>query len=157
MVAGHSGPPPHFSSGELTMKRTAASLLVFCVLFSVAGAAAVHKKTIQFARGASSTVMTNSVIRGDSDWYYISVSAGQTMEASISATENNAAFQIYKPGFKIVTDDGVMDVEGETLPGVGIEDDGTSFKGTLPVAGRYLFVVGGTRGNAEYKLKVSVH
>jgi hypothetical protein len=138
------------------MRRSIGILILLLVTCSVVGHAAVHKKTIQFAKGTSAAVLANSVVRGDSDWYYITVSAGQTLETSISAVEKNAAFQIYKPGFKVVTEDGVTDVEGETLPGVGIEDDATSWKGTLPVSGRYLFVVGGTRGNAEYTLKVAV-
>ena len=31
-----------------------------------------------------------------------------------------------------------------------------AWKGVLLVSGKYLIVVGGTRGNAEYKLKVAV-
>jgi hypothetical protein len=39
----------------------------------------------------------------------------------------------------------------------GETDDATVWQGTLPVSGKYLIVVGGTRGNAAYKLKITIY
>ncbi|MFH0996774.1 MAG: hypothetical protein V1844_14955 [Pseudomonadota bacterium] len=78
------------------------------------------------------------------------------MEIKISALENNAVFQIYKPGYKVSEEDGITDIDGESLPYAGEMNDAKAWKGILPVSGKYLIVVGGTRGNSEYKLKVTV-
>ncbi len=37
-----------------------------------------------------------------------------------------------------------------------MQDDATNVKAILLASGRYLFVLGTTRGGGEYKLKVSV-
>jgi len=125
--------------------------IVIAALISQAGYAGV-KQEIRFSPGSSSTVVSESVVRGERDFYYLTAKAGQKMEVEINALEKNAVFQIYKPGYRI----GAEEIEGETLPGAGETDDATQWKGELPVTGKYLFVVGGTRGNATYELKVSV-
>jgi len=66
-------------------------------------------------------------------------------------------FPFYKPGSKIAREDGITEIKGETLPGAGEEDDATAWNGVLPVSGKYLIVVGGTRGNATDKLKIAFH
>lgn len=129
---------------------------VFAVLIHGICEAGV-KKDVQFPRGSTTTMIEQSVIRGERDLYYLTAKAGQTMDVSISALEKNAVFQIYKPGSKIAMEDGIQEVKGETLPGVGEEDDATAWNGVLPVSGKYLIVVGGTRGNATYKLKIGIH
>jgi len=68
----------------------------------------------------------------------------------------NAVFGIDKPGYKISVEDGITDIDGESLPEAGETNDAKVWKGRLPVSGKYLIVVGGTRGNADYKLIVAV-
>ena len=102
------------------------------------------KQKIKFARGASSATVKGAVVRGDRDRYYLSASKGQTMSVKITAEEDNAVFQIYLPG------------EQKALKGAGDEDDATNWSGVLPEDAEYVIVVGGTRGNATYTLKVSV-
>lgn len=134
-------------------------LCVFLALaFSVAGNSLARDltKEIRFATGADSATISNSVVRGDRDMYSITAKAGQTMTVAISAEEDNAVFQIYQPGAKFVKDDGVMELKGEFLPQAGDEDDARSWRGKLPKSGKYWIVVGGTRGNASYRLKVAV-
>ena len=100
-------------------------------------------KRIKFAKGKSSAVLANSVIRGDEDTYLIRAKGGQKMSVKISSVERNAAFFIEKPG-------------GVFLENAGEGDDRTIWKGTLPGDGDYKIIVAGTRGNATYKLSVTI-
>ena len=112
-------------------------------LASVAFAAGVSQQ-IRFARGRTSTVIRQSVLRGERDHYTLRARAGQKLKVSISAMEKNAAFQIYLPDRK------------KTLKGAGETDDALRWNGKLPVTGNYTIEVGSTRGNAGYKLLVAL-
>jgi hypothetical protein len=101
-------------------------------------------KRMRFPRGSNSTVVEGAVIRGDRDRYMLAARAGQTMTVSITSLEDNAVFQIYQPGAK------------KTLEGAGEAQDATRWSGRLPATGDYTIFVGGTRGNASYKLSVKV-
>jgi len=102
------------------------------------------KQKIRFAKGSSSATVSGAVVRGDSDRYYVGARKGQTMSVKITSEEDNAVFQIYLPG------------EQKALHGAGDGDDATNWSGELPADAEYVIVVGGTRGNATYKLKVSI-
>ncbi len=102
------------------------------------------KQKVRFPKGSSSTTISGAVIRGDRDRYYLGAKKGQTMSVRITSLENNAVFQIFLPG------------EQEALPGAGEEDDAMKWSGELPEDAEYVIVVGGTRGNASYKLTVSI-
>lgn len=102
------------------------------------------KQKVRFARGSSSTTISGAVIRGDRDRYYVGAKKGQTMSVRITSLEDNAVFQIFLPG------------EQEALSGAGEEDDAMKWSGELPEDAEYVIVVGGTRGNATYKLTVSI-
>ena len=65
------------------------------------------------------------------------------MNVKITSPEDNAVFQI-------------SDANGEYLQGAGEADDATALTSDLPRTGDYEIVVGGTRGNASYKLTVSI-
>jgi len=140
------------------MKYCMSFICAACLAFAVQFAQAGVKKEIQFPRGSTSAVIEESVIRGEQDFYYLTTKAGQTMDVVISSLEKNAVFSIYKPGYTISVDkDGLTEIKGDSLPHAGETDDATAWKGKLPVSGKYLIVVGGTRGNATYKLKVTIH
>ncbi|MGZ8847818.1 MAG: hypothetical protein ACXW3C_15270 [Pyrinomonadaceae bacterium] len=102
------------------------------------------KQKVRFARGSSSTTINGAVVRGDRDRYYLGAKKGQTMSVKITSLEKNAVFQVFLPG------------EQEALAGAGEEDDATNWSGELPEDAEYVIVVGGTRGNATYKLTVSI-
>jgi hypothetical protein len=106
--------------------------------------AAGVQKQIRFARGRTSTVIQQSVLRGDRDEYTLRARAGQKLTLRLSATENNTVFQVRQPGRK------------GYLKGAGEIDDATRWSGTLPVSGNYTITVGPIRGNATYRLAVSV-
>lgn len=100
-------------------------------------------KRIRFAKGSSSATISGAVVRGDRDTYIIGAKEGQKMTVKITSLENNAVFQIERP-------------DGEYLANAGDGDDAMSWSGDLPSNGDYKIVVGGTRGNAGYKLTVSI-
>lgn len=124
-------------------KTLLTALVVLCLLAAGSAQARDIRKTLRFEKGASSATVSGGVVRGDRDVYTLGARAGQTMEVSISALEDNAAFVLRGP-------------DGKYLPGAGDGDDATGFKGVLPLAGSYVIEVGGTRGNAEYTLRVSI-
>ena len=111
---------------------------------------------IRFARGASSAEVRGAVVRGERALYSIEARGGQRMSVRIAALERNAVFQVYAPGAKVETNDSVVEVAGEALPGAGEGDDATRWTGVLPQTGAYILVVGPTRGNATYRLTVSI-
>lgn len=121
------------------MKAAAFALILSISVFGYDGVT----KRIKFAKGKTSTTISYSVIRGEVDTYIVGASKGQTMTVKVTALEKNAAFQIEGPN-------------GEYLPGAGEMDDATTFTGKLPATGDYRIAVGGTRGNATYRLTVSI-
>ena len=100
-------------------------------------------KRIKFAKGKHAATVSYSVVRGDRDTYLLGAGSGQTMTVKITSLENNAVFQIENP-------------DGEFLDGAGDGEDSMTWSGTLPDNGDYKIIVGGTRGNASYKLTVSI-
>lgn len=95
-------------------------------------------RRIQFARGANSTVVQDAVVRGTRDIYLLGAKAGQKITLSITSVEKNAVFDIIAPNQKI------------------LKQEATSWSAKLPANGDYRIVVGGTRGNATYKLRVEI-
>jgi hypothetical protein len=75
------------------------------------------------------------------DRYILHARAGQTLIVHITSVENNAVFDIYRPGGK------------RTLENA---QESTDWTGPLPRTGDYIIEVGGTRGNATYTLEVTV-
>ncbi len=92
---------------------------------------------MRFSPGKNGATVNNSVVRGTRDTYIVAAKARQTMRVNISSLEKNAVFDIKGPN-------------GRTLA-----QERTSWSGTLPATGDYEVIVGGTRGNASYTLRVS--
>ena len=111
---------------------------------------------IRFARGASGAEVRGAVVRGERALYSLQARGGQRMSLRIAAPERNAVVQVYAPGAMPEVKDSILEVAGETLPGAGEGDDATRWAGVLPRTGAYLLVVGSTRGNATYRLTVSI-
>jgi hypothetical protein len=140
----------------LKMRLMLAFLMVAALLTGICEAGV--NQEVRFPSGKTSTLIEQSVIRGESDQYFLTAKAGQKMEVSITALEKNAAFTIYLPGYTAGKDeDGILEIKGATLKGAGEGDDATAWKDILPSSGKYLILVGGTRGNATYRLKISIH
>lgn len=98
-------------------------------------------RRVRFARGRTSTVIKDAVVRGTRDRYILGARAGQTLIVHISSVEDNAVFDIYGPGGKRILD--------------GAQET-TDWTGELPRTGDYVIEVGGTRGNATYTLEVTI-
>jgi hypothetical protein len=119
------------------------TLTALVMSFAIATSADGITKRIKFAKGKHSATVSNSVIRGEEDTYILGAGAGQTMSVKITSLEDNAVFQIENP-------------TGEYMENAGEGDDAMKWTGTLPDKGDYKIIVGGTRGNATYKLTVSI-
>ena len=114
-------------------------------------------KIIKFKKGESSTLINNSVIRGESDNYIFSASANQQLKIKIASLDENASVQIYEPGFEINTnEEGVFNIKVFNLVGKEEVKDSKEWSGMLNKEGNYLMVVGSTRGNAKYSLNIEI-
>lgn len=113
-------------------------------------------ENIRFQPGASGAVVSGAVIRGERSLYALDARSGQRLTLSISSAEDNAVFQVYRPGARAERRDYGVQVLGATLPGAGEGEDARTWSGVLPDTGAYLVVVGPTRGNATYKLSVTI-
>ena len=92
--------------------------------------------------------LENSVVRGQRDEYVLRARPGQQLTVHISSIEDNAGFEIF------------IHETGESIEYVGISER-WRWSGELPPLGPYAFVdyaivVRGTRGNATYKLTVTI-
>lgn len=117
----------------------AAMLLVITSIETLA--ARDRTRRIRFESGRTTKVIKDAVVRGDRDRYILHARAGQTLIVHITSVENNAVFDIYRPGGK------------RTLENAQESADWT---GSLPRTGDYIIEVGGTRGNATYTLEVTI-
>ena len=112
-------------------------------------------RPIHFERGAGSAVVSGAVVRGTRDVLSFEARKGQSAKIVVTSIENNAVIAIWRPGAKVSFGE-FVDVEGRTLPGVAEENDANSWRGRLPESGSYLIVVGPTRGNTTYKMKIVI-
>lgn len=117
--------------------------------------AAQEVREIRFEPGARSAVVSGAVVRGTRDLYAFTARQGQTAEVSVKAVESNAAISVWRPGAEVGPAPDA-DIRGTALPGAGDRNDATRWRGRLPESGRYLIVVGPTRGNATYELRLSI-
>lgn len=113
------------------------ALLLLMTTFSVP-AQSDRTMRLRFARGRTTKVVKDAVVRGTRDRYLLRASAGQTLILHITSIEDNAVFDVSAPG------------------GRSLAQEATDWTGELPRSGDYVISVGGTRGNATYTLEVTV-
>jgi hypothetical protein len=133
------------------LRLIAAFLFLGTAVARADGCSGIHD--IRFPAGKSSTTVEAGIVRTELGCYRFSARAGQTLQVSVTSQESNAVFQVYRPGWKMT--DGAP--EGATLPGAGEGEDAMHIEDRLPVTGAYVIVVGGTRGNADFKLSLAIH
>jgi hypothetical protein len=107
------------------------------------------RKRIKFKPGSNSATLENSVILGHRDEYVLRARPGQHMTVHISSIEDNAGFEIH------------VHEPGAPISSVEPSDEPARWSGELPPLGPFAFVdyaivVRGTRGNATYKLTVTI-
>ena len=115
------------------------ALLLMSINFSTAQSNRTRR--IRFERGRTTKVIEDAVVRGTRDRYLLRAGAGQTLTVHITSLEDNAVFDIYRPGGRRI---------------LGGAQETTDWTGELPVSGDYVISVGGTRGNATYTLEVTI-
>ena len=100
-------------------------------------------QAIRFAVGPMDVTLSGSVISGQRDRYTLSMAKGEMLDVIITSTEANAAFTILGP-------------DGNPLMGTEEGKDTNNWAVPAPSDGSYAILVGPTRGNATYSLKVTV-
>lgn len=111
---------------------------VMLTIVPVATAQVGKTRRVQFPRGRTSVTLKGAAVRGTEDKYLLRANNGQTMTLRISSTEDNAVFDVVGPG------------------GQSLASEVTDWSGQLPSTGVYTIIVGGTRGNATYSLRVAI-
>ena len=118
-------------------------------------AAAPAVRAIFFASGSSRGTVGGHVMRGQYDLYSLAGEAGQTMSLTLTAPDDNAVFQIYRPGTTIGRSaEGVIEFKGQPLRTAGDGEVITRWSGRLPDRGTYLLAIGSTRGQARYSMDI---
>jgi hypothetical protein len=117
--------------------------------------AQLEVREIRFAAGKISATVSDAVVRGQRHLWSFDARAGQRATVTVTAPENNAVFQIWQPGARVKAG-AFLEVEGEALPGAAEGHDARRWEGRLPLTGSYLVIVGPSRGNAEYRLTVTL-
>ncbi len=112
--------------------------ILLCATVITATAQSDRTRRVRFARGRTTTVIKDAVVRGTSDRYILRARAGQTLIVHITSLEDNAVFDLYAPGRRYLA------------------QETTDWTGELPRSGDYVISVGGTRGNATYALEVTI-
>lgn len=100
--------------------------------------ATLHTQQVQFASGESSAVLADAVVLGDHNVYLINAKGGQSLLLNLAAQEDNAVLDVISPSGYVL----VRESTQESL--------------LLPQTGDYKVIVGGTRGNASYTLKIKI-
>jgi hypothetical protein len=113
-------------------------------LFPAVSAAKGIEKRVSFEKGRSSQLVEGSVVRGDRDTYIIGARAKQTLTVFIGSLEDNAVFTI------------MDNSSGKPLKGAEEGADAKRWSGVLPSSGDYRIIVGGTRGNTSYIMKIEI-
>jgi hypothetical protein len=98
---------------------------------------------IRFAVGPLDVELNGTVISGERDRYSLSMLAGEILDVQITSLEGNAVFSILGP-------------DQVALPGTEEGKDTMLWAVPIPADGAYSILVGPTRGNATYTLKVRV-
>jgi hypothetical protein len=121
------------------LSRRALLLTILLLLTTtIAPAQSDRTRRVRFARGRTTAVIKDAVVRGTRDRYVLGARAGQTLTVHITSLEDNAVFDVIAPGRKT------------------IGEESTDWTSELPRSGDYIIAVGGTRGNATYTLEVTI-
>ena len=124
-------------------RKVKALLALLCLAFLFVQTPALSAqrdmtRRLRFARGSSTAMVEDAVVRGTRNRYVLAARRGQTMTVRITSLEDNAVFDI------------------NAARGKRLATETTEWTGELASAGNYVISVGGTRGNASYRLEVTI-
>ena len=124
-------------------------------LASAAGCAS--PANVRFAAGASATELEGGVPRGERDCFVLQGRNEQRLAITQpNPVDDNIVFQIYQPPWTIRRTDAGWAFGGIALPGSEETRDTRAWTGALPASGRYLLVVGTSRGGGTYRLRIEI-
>lgn len=124
---------------------------------STARADCSRPPAISFRKGANFTTVSGGVVRAESICYTVEARAGQSLKVSVRSPDRNVVVTVYRPGYRVEASADGPDFKGAALPGAGDEDEAVRVDARLPVDGRYLLVLGTTRGGGgEYRMRIGV-
>jgi DNA-binding helix-hairpin-helix protein with protein kinase domain len=98
---------------------------------------------IRFQAGETAATVRDSVLLGTQDVYLLGATKGQLMTVKIASLEDNAVFTVTTPANQ----------KGNGRP---LKQEAVAWSGQLPETGDYQVIVGTRRGNASYRLQVSL-
>jgi hypothetical protein len=98
---------------------------------------------VRFAPGDDAATIKTSVLRGTRDMYLLDAQKGQTMTVKITSLEDNAVFDVVAPS-------------SNNSPRRLLKQEAVTWSTVLPATGDYQIIVGPTRGNATYRLEVTI-
>ena len=75
--------------------------------------------------------------------YLLDAQKGQIMTVKLTSLENNAVFDLFAPA-------------SNNSPRRLLKQETVTWSAVLPVTGDYQVIVGSTRGNATYRLEVTI-
>lgn len=130
-------------------------LSMFGVLLAASSVGAAEVRELRFAPGANSVTVSGAVVRGTRDVYSFVAQKGQHLDVRVTAVESNAVFAVWLPGARFEPAS-PTDIQGRALRGADERTEAKQWRGALPESGRYLLVVGPTRGNATYDLQLAI-
>lgn len=124
------------------MKKLAAFIVAAILLAMVPLSALAQTGTtrrVRFQKGRTTAVLKGAVVRGTEDRYLLGASGGQTMTVHVTSVEDNAVFEISAPGSD-----------------TALVTEAADWTGELPTSGDYSIIVAPTRGNATYRLEITI-
>ncbi len=117
----------------------------------------VKPALIFFPKNLNTAARTGGIVRAEDVCYALSARAGQHLKLSLKSPDGNVVVAVYMPGYKVIPASDGPNISGKTLPGAADQDEARNLTAILPVMGRYLLVLGTTRGaGGDYKLQIGV-
>jgi hypothetical protein len=112
---------------------------------------------VRFAPGTSAAEVDGGLPRGARDCFVLQAGKGQTLAVTQpDPVDDNIVFQIYQAPWTIRHAEAGWSFGGKALPGTEETRDASAWTGTLPAGGRYLLVVGTSRGSGTYRLRIEI-
>ncbi len=139
------------------MRLFAAAAALLASTASPAVAGCDQPASVHFAPGTTFAKLTGGIARGERDCFTISARTGQRMTVTqTDRGEGNIVLQLYRPPWTIMPASDGPEIHGATLEGAEEGRDAREWSGQLPATGRYLLVIGTSRGGGEYAVRLEV-
>jgi hypothetical protein len=112
---------------------------------------------VHFAPGAGIAEVDGGLPRGARDCYVLQASLGQSLAVTQpDPADDNVVFQIYRSPWTVRRAEAGWSFAGTPLPGAEETRDTRTWTGRVPATGRYLLVIGTSRGGGTYRLRIAI-